>query len=127
MTYYYNRKSEKAKRKDLRNNSTDAERKLWQNLRKHAVGVKFRRQYSIDAYILDFYAPKLKLAIEVDGPPHFTFEGIKYDEERTKYIEGFGIKILRFTNGDVYENINGVLLQIEQTIREMTTTPQPPP
>jgi very-short-patch-repair endonuclease len=121
MTYHYNRDKERAKRKSLRNNPTEAERKLWQYLKgKQLSGVKFRRQYSVDTYILDFYAPKLKLAIEVDGATHFTPEEKYYDENRAKYLEGFGIKILRFTNEDIYENTEGILLAIEQKIHEIS-------
>ncbi|MCH8957693.1 DUF559 domain-containing protein [candidate division KSB1 bacterium] len=66
MTQHFNRITEKARRKQLRNNPTEAEQKLWQYLKEKQVsGVKFRRQYSVDAYILDFYSPSLKLAIEV--------------------------------------------------------------
>ncbi len=69
MTQHFNWITEKARRKELRNNPTEAEQKLWQYLKEKQVsGVKFRRQYSVDAYILDFYSPSLKLAIEVDGP-----------------------------------------------------------
>lgn len=99
-----------------------SETELWRYLKgKQVAGVKFRRQYSVDVYVLDFYAPGIKLAIEIDGPTHFTSEGIEYDEERSKYIEGFGIRILRYTNDDVYNNIDGVLQEIENTICEMTT------
>ena len=120
MTQHFNRITEKARRKQLRNNPTEAERKLWQYLKgKQVAGVKFRRQYSIDAYIIDFYAPSLKLAIEIDGHSHFTSRGIEYDENRTKYIDGFGIRILRFTNDDVYENIEGVISRINEVIQEI--------
>ncbi len=120
MTQHFNRITEKARRKQLRNNPTEAERKLWQYLNgKQVAGVKFRRQYSIDAYIIDFYAPSLKLAIEIDGHSHFTSRGIVHDENRTKYIDGFGIRILRFTNDDVYENIEGVISRINEVIQEI--------
>jgi len=120
MTQHFNRITEKARRKQLRNNPTEAERKLWQYLKgKQVAGVKFRRQYSIDAYIIDFYAPSLKLAIEIDGHSHFTSRGIEHDENRTKYIDGFGIRILRFTNDDVYENIEGVISRINGVIQEI--------
>lgn len=119
LTQHYNKKSERIKRKLLRNNSTNAEKKLWYYLRgKRLNSIKFRRQYSIDSYILDFYAPIIKLAIEIDGDSHFTQKGIEYDEERTKYIEKFGIKILRFTNNDIYDSIEDVLSEIERVVRE---------
>ena len=121
MPQHFNRTTEKAKRRELRNHATDAERLLWQRLKgKQLAGVKFRRQYSIDEFILDFYAPSIKLAIEIDGPTHLSEEAMKYDEVRTKYVERFGIRILRVTNVDVYTNIEGVLLQIESTIREIS-------
>ncbi len=120
MTQHFNRITEKARRKQLRNNPTEAERKLWQYLNgKQVAGVKFRRQYSIDAYIIDIYASSLKLAIEIGGHSHFTSRGIEHDENRTKYIDGFGIRILRFTNDDVYENIEGVISRINEVIQEI--------
>lgn len=126
MTRHYNRKTETAKRKQLRNNATDTEQKLWQYLKgKQIAGVKFRRQYSIDSYVIDFYAPSIKLAVEIDGPTHFTKDGIEYDKRRTKFIERFGITILRFTNEDVYRNIEGVLRKIEHTINELKPPPTP--
>jgi len=110
MPQHFNRTTEKAKRRELRNHATDAERLLWQRLKgKQLAGVKFRRQHSIDEFILDFYAPSIKLAIEIDGPTHLSDEAMKYDEARTKYIERFGIRILRVTNVDVCTNIEGVL------------------
>ena len=120
MTQHFNRITEKARRKELRNNPTEVEQKLWQYLKgKQVAGVKFRRQYSIDAYILDFDTPSLKLAIEVDGPSHFTSRGIEHDENRATHIEGFGIRILRFTNDDVCENIEGVLFGINEVVQEI--------
>lgn len=93
--------------------------KLWQRLKgKQLAGAKFRRQYSVDEFVLDFYAHSAKLAIEIDGPTHFTEEAKEYDEYRTKYIEHFGIKIVRFTNEDVYRNIEGVTLKIESAVQK---------
>jgi very-short-patch-repair endonuclease len=119
MTQHFNRKNENLKRKHLRHNTSKAENELWLRLKgKQLLGIKFRRQYSVDSYILDFYAPKIKLAIEVDGDSHFTRSGIEYDEKRTKYIEGFGIKILRFPNNEVLRNIDVVLSEIYRAIEE---------
>jgi len=113
-TKIFNRLSEKAKRKNLRNQATTAEKILWYYLQgKHLEGYKFRRQYSVGPYIVDFYCPRLKLAIEVDGTSHFRDEvAIRYDRKRQKYIESFGLKFLRFTNSDIYENIDWVLEEI---------------
>lgn len=120
MPQHFNRTTEKSKRRELRHNATDAERLLWQRLKgKQIAGVKFRRQHSVDEFILDFYAPSVKLAIEIDGPTHLSDAAKEYDAVRSKHIELFGIRILRVTNVDVYTNIEGVLLKIESTIREI--------
>ena len=109
----FNKTSEKAKRRKLRNNMPKAESVLWYYLRrKQLEGYKFRRQYSVGKYVIDFYCPRFKLAIEVDGASHFWPGAAEYDKRRQKYIESFGIKFLRFTNTDVYENIDGVLEKI---------------
>ena len=73
MTLHYNRTKENWRRKELRNNMTKAEKILWEYLKnKKLEGYKFRRQYSVDSFIIDFYCPKVKLGIEVDGEVHFT-------------------------------------------------------
>jgi len=119
MTQHFNRRSENLKRKHLRHNTSKAENELWIHLKsKQLLGIKFRRQYSVDSYILDFYSPKLKLAIEVDGASHFTQSGIEYDKTRTNHLESFGIKILRFTNDEVLQNMDVVLSQIYSAIGE---------
>ena len=90
-----------------------AEVTLWQFLRnKQANGHKFRRQYSVDKYVLDFYCPSAKLAIEVDGDSHFSDTAIQSDKIRQKAIEEMGIRFLRFTNRDIYENLEGVFEEI---------------
>jgi very-short-patch-repair endonuclease len=87
---------------------TDAERKLWSILRNKRLGVKFRRQVPYDLYILDFYSVKAKLVIEVDGAQHFTPEGNRRDEIRDADLRSDGLEVLRFTNGDVLTNSEGV-------------------
>ncbi len=79
-------------------------------------GFKFRRQYSVNQYVIDFYCPELKLAIEIDGDSHFSIAAQRYDSERQKFIESFGIQFLRFVNNDIYENVDGVLLMIHEWI-----------
>jgi very-short-patch-repair endonuclease len=117
MTLFYNRKTEEHKRKTLRNNATPAEKKLWQALKgKSLQGFKFRRQYSVGPFILDFYCPELKLCIEVDGFHHDKPEVREYDKRRTAYIKQFGIRIIRFKNPEVLKNIHGV---IEQLTKEL--------
>ncbi len=113
MTQAFNKSSQKSQRRFLRKNMPNAEQALWSNLKnKQLNGYKFRRQYSVDQYILDFYCPQAKLGIEVDGPSHFRKSGIRTDEKRTSHMESYGIQIVRFTNNDIYENLEGVLNSI---------------
>ena len=128
LTQHFNRGTERAKRKALRRNAPEAEQRLWQHLRSKQLGVKFRRQYSVDAYVLDFYAPRSKLAVEVDGDSHFRPAATVYDEERTRHLNRFGIEVVRFTNAEVAENIQAVLAAIGEALkRRPSTSPSPPP
>ena len=87
-----------------------AEQILWSKLKdQQLTGYKFRRQYSINQYILDFYCPPAKLGIEVDGSSHFRKSGFRADEKRTSHMEPYEIQIVRFTNHEIYENLEGVL------------------
>ena len=113
-------------RKALRSNMPLAEVVLWKRLKgRQLKGYKFRRQYSVKNFIVDFYCPEFKLAIEVDGESHYTEYGQFSDRGRQSCIEIFGIHILRFTNREVYENIEGVMLKIEEWIKQKTS-PTPP-
>jgi len=132
MTKYFNKHTELQKRRRLRNNATKAERILWKYLKNSQLeNTKFRRQYSIDQFVIDFYSPEIKLAIEVDGNSHLGKEQIPYDIEREKYIKSFNIKFQRFANDEVYKNIDSVLLKISNKIKELkklqNTTPDSPP
>ena len=82
-------------------------------------GERFLRQYGVDQYVLDFYCPELKLAIEVDGDSHFMHGAEEQDKLRQEYIESFGIRFLRFTNEDVYTNIDGVCQTVYNRIEEI--------
>ena len=98
----FNRKYLKKRRKDLRNNLTEAEAFLCGHLKgSQLAGRKFRRQTSIKSFIVDFYCPEEKLVVELDGDLHFDDEVKKYDEGRSKKIESEGIKVTRFENQDV--------------------------
>jgi very-short-patch-repair endonuclease len=97
----------------LRRQSTEAENFLWRRLRaRQAEGAKFRRQYALGAYFLDFYCTELRLAIEVDGGQHFSEPGASQDEERSQYLESIGVKVLRFTNHEVFTETEAVLTRI---------------
>jgi very-short-patch-repair endonuclease len=89
----------------LRNNMTDAEKKLWYVLRMKNLGVKFRRQGLIGKYIVDFVCYERKLIIEADGGQHNESQS---DKTRDKWLESQGFKVLRFWNNDIFENLDGV-------------------
>jgi very-short-patch-repair endonuclease len=119
MTLHYNKHREKPKRQILRNNMTQAEVILWSQLRGNNLGgYKFRRQYSIDRFVLDFYCPELKLVIEIDGESHSPQEAVEHDKIRESHIKQFGIVFLRFTNEDVRKALTASLKKIVQTIHE---------
>lgn len=105
-----------------------AEAVLWKQIRaKQINGLRFRRQYSIGTYIVDFYCPELMLAVEVDGDSHFMGEAsIKRDKERQSFIEKQGISFLRFTNDDIYNRLEGVLMAIADFGKKKITPPAPP-
>ncbi len=123
----HNRPALKSRRKELRNGSTPAEIKLWSMLQHSNLGgYKFRRQHSVGAYILDFYCPSEKLAVELDGDSHFSDEAIEYDCVRTAYLSALNIKVVRFLNTDVYDNLNAVCERILEEINGGNlTTPSP--
>ena len=105
-----NKSSLKTFRRQLRNNLTPAEAKLWTYLQnKQLEGRKFRRQFSVDNYILDFYCPSEKLGIELDGEVHNIETQAKYDIERDLFLSYYGIKVLRFENKVVFENSDYLL------------------
>lgn len=105
--------------RNLRQNQTDVEKKLWYELRnRRFLGLKFRRQFPIDKYIVDFCCFEKKLIIELDGGQHNEITSLKYDEARTKFFKDEGYQVLRFWNTDVVNNIEGVLESIKLKIEE---------
>jgi very-short-patch-repair endonuclease len=103
----------------LRFQQTDAEDKVWAYLRaKRFFGLKFRRQVAIGQYIVDFVNFEHKLIIEIDGGQHNESPAVEKDNQRTKWLESQGYKVLRFWNSDVVENIDGVLLTIRNAVGE---------
>jgi very-short-patch-repair endonuclease len=102
----------------LRKESTPAEHKLWSRIRNDQLGVTFRRQHAVGTYIPDFCSPKAKLIIELDGSQHL--EQAEYDEERTKYLESLGYKVIRFWNNDVLNKIEEVILAITYAMKDGT-------
>jgi very-short-patch-repair endonuclease len=103
------------KAKELRKNMTPAEKKLWYG---YLRMFKFRilRQRPINNFIVNLFCAQLRLLIEVDGESHFTDEGKDYDWERTQILEGYGLKVLRFSNDEVLQDWEGVCRRIEEEI-----------
>lgn len=108
----YNRKLKNTSQR-LRLNMTDAERILWNQIRRGQIkNLHFYRQKPVGDYIVDFYCPKVKLAIEIDGGQHYESINFYKDKARTGYLEKSGFKVLRFTNIDVLKNLENVLNKI---------------
>ena len=121
MSLVFNLKSQKQKRQYLRNHATDAERILWSRLKgRQLLGFKFRRQHGIGVFVLDFYCPESKLAIEIDGDSHFQPGEQDKDRRRQEHIESFGVQFLRFRNNEVRENLRGVLEAIWRKVEELS-------
>ena len=121
MTQYFNRVSEKERRRSLRNNMPKSETVIWSKLKgRQLLGYKFRRQYSVDRYVIDFYCPELKLAVEIDGDSHFQNDVENNEKYRQAFIESFGVQFLRFTNEDVFKNLDGVIETVRRTALEIS-------
>lgn len=114
MPRVFNKPEHKNIRKILRKQEVGAEKKLWYKLRADQLGYRFRRQYGIGNYIVDFYCPSLKLVVEIDGATHSTEEESKNDIKRQKYLENLGLKVKRYSNNDVYEYLDEVANNIYQ-------------
>ncbi len=110
----------------MRTHYTAAENLLWQNLRNRKLdNLKFRRQQPLEGFILDFYCDEIKLGIEVDGGIHSLREQAAYDEARTRFLEEFGITIIRFRNLEVENNILDVLDKVKEKAKELRNRPSP--
>ena len=108
--YSHNETSQKLLRQSLRNNATSAEAILWRALKgKQVAGLKFRRQFGVGPYVLDFYCPEIRLGIELDGGVHKTSYTHEYDEMRTRFMAENRIRVMRFDNEVVYNNIQGII------------------
>ncbi len=101
--------------KEMRRYPTLAEKKLWQNYLK-VFPYRVLRQRPIEHFIVDFYCAALKLVIEVDGDSHFSDEAMEYDTERTPVLEGYGLKVLHFTNEEVMRQFDAVCQKIQDEI-----------
>jgi very-short-patch-repair endonuclease len=104
--------------RNLRTNMTDAEQLIWSKIRRQQIrDLHFYRQKNIGHYIVDFYCPKGKLIIEIDGGQHYENEGMKKDQERDRYLQKLGLTVLRFSDIDVLRNIDGVIERILEHVK----------
>jgi very-short-patch-repair endonuclease len=104
--------------RELRKNMTDAERRVWMRIRtKQLKGFQFYRQKNIGNYIVDFYCPAAKLIIEIDGGQHYSEDGFRKDKDRDSCLTSLGLTVLRFTDRQVFETIDGVLETICEHLR----------
>ncbi len=108
----------KQRARELRNNATAEENDLWYKyLRNHEV--RFTRQKAMPPYIVDFYCPKARLVVEIDGSQHYEPDGIAHDETRTRFLESrYGVKVIRIPNNEIHSNLSGVCDYIDQVLRE---------
>ena len=107
----------KSKAKELRKYPTASETKLWKYLRKEQLdGMQFRRQHPYGIYILDFFCFKANLAIEVDGAIHLQQK--EYDQERSRFIESTGVKVIRFRNEEIENSIEQVIERIREAVKQ---------
>ncbi len=118
MPKHFNRPTEKSKRRQLRRDQTPAEELVWRFLRnRRTKNFKFRRQYSVDKFVIDFYSPELKLAVEIDGDIHDLPTQKEHDIARQSYLEGFGIKFIRIRNEELFTNTDKAFDRIEEMIK----------
>ncbi len=103
--------------KILRNNMTKEEKHLWYDFLR-TYPIRFSRQKVLGKYIADFYCAEAKLVIELDGSGHYTDEGKSYDSERTKYLEEYGLIIIRIPNTEIHKNFDGVCKYINRIVKQ---------
>ena len=103
--------------RSLRKNATRQENHLWYDFLS-TYEVRFQRQKPIDHFIADFYCHKAKLVIELDGSGHYTDEGVEKDQFRTQILEGYDLKVIRFSNRQIDENFRGVCEYIDMVVKD---------
>jgi leucyl-tRNA synthetase len=111
--------------REMRQPQTAAEATLWRAVRNRNLIYKFRRQHTIERFIVDFYCAQAKLCIEIDGDTHQAAGQQEYDAARTEYLETLGYQVIRFANNDVRYNINAVVTAILEKIESILQTPSP--
>ncbi|PIR95997.1 MAG: hypothetical protein COT92_03515 [Candidatus Doudnabacteria bacterium CG10_big_fil_rev_8_21_14_0_10_42_18] len=114
MSHLYNSPKHKSLRQKLRKKLGLSEVILWSHIKAGKLGKKFRRQYGVGKYILDFYCPELRLGIELDGATHDNSSAQKDDKVRGEFIRSQNIRIIRFQNKEVLINLDGVMQEIKK-------------
>lgn len=116
----YNVSQLKTRRRALRNGQTKYEMTLWHEFRnRRFLGLKFYRQYSVGSFILDFFCPKIRFAIEIDGQQHQMPVIQNHDEIRTQFLEAHDIWVMRIKNDEIFYDLQGVLEKIEEVITRL--------
>lgn len=107
--------------RDLRHPLTPAEKKVWAGVRNRKLGYKIRRQHPVFRFIADFCCEEARLVIEIDGDSHNDPEQADYDAARTAWLEAAGYRVIRFSNREVHESLDGVLETIRDACRKKST------
>lgn len=121
--FLINIKPLKPQRGYLRNNSTPTEKILWSKLRRKQLGFWVKRQVSIGPYVLDFYCPQKRLAIELDGASHQTVDQKNYDHYRTEYLNALNIRVVRFWNSRINNELEKIVEEIKSFLHSTLTPP----
>ena len=110
----HNLEKSNQRRNELRKTLTPAEALLWTNLKNSQLeGKKFRRQHGVGPYIVDFYCPECRLAVELDGDGHMSIQGEECDARRTEFLK----RVIRFENKEVFESLEFVLEEIRENLK----------
>lgn len=112
--------------REMRSSMTEPEKRVWYGCLRQFPH-RFRRQRPFGPYIVDFYCASLKLVVEIDGDSHATADGMVYDAERTAFLEGLGLRVVRFDNRDVMENLEGVYLRLQEMLESLKHDPPQSP
>lgn len=126
MPKVHNLKISEEIRKKLRKSSSQMEGAFWRRVRNNQIGYKFRRQHGIGQYVVDFYCPELQLVIEIDGDSHAEKEHIEYDKAREYFFRKLNLRIIRYYNRDIVNNIEGVFEDLLARIEKLTNPIYPP-
>ena len=109
-----------ARAQEMRKNGTKEEKRLWYDFLK-GYPIQFRRQMVIQHFIVDFYCPRLKIVIEVDGSQHYEEERMEYDRLRTAVLTGLGCHVIRYSNRDINQNFEAVCSDIHDIVQSILT------